>query len=176
MSTTSTTATSTSRPTATDTVTATVDGTEQDLTPAAVFDRVAFHNAGVCSHCFSRIKEVERITVKYGVGTRERRLDQRLGDGTLGYGEVSDGVFAPRTFCETCGSQSGRALNDTLSQRQAVTFARTLAERLHEADIDVDESWLAGAVRELRSYRRTNGYDTEVFRRAVKLAVIHTVA
>jgi len=175
MSTTSTTATSTRRPTPTRTVTATVDGIEQDLAPAAVFDRVAFHNAGVCSHCFSKIKEVEQITVRYGsCGTRERRLDQRVEDGVPGHGEIADGVFAPRTFCETCGSQSGRALDDTLSQRQAVEFARTLAERLQETDICVDESFLANAVRKIRSDPRTRGLDTETFRVATKHAVIHT--
>ncbi|UIO98883.1 hypothetical protein Hbl1158_10090 [Halobaculum sp. CBA1158] len=177
MSTTSTTATSTPRSTATptDTVSATVNGTEQDLAPAAVFDRVAFHNAGVCSHCFSRIKEVEHITVAHGaVGTRERRLDTRVEDGVPGHGEVADGVFAPRTFCETCGSQSGRALDDTLSQRQAVTFARTLADRLQEVGVDIDESFLADAVRTIRRDPRTRGLDTETFRVATKYAVIHT--
>lgn len=144
----------------------------RQYTPADAFDEFVFHNPDTCSECFERIKQTEVDIVPYGtVGTRERQWSHRAGAGVLGHGEVGNRVFAPRTFCGECGSQSGRAYSDTLTQRQAVNRARTLADRLDEAGIPTNERVLRYSVRKLKSDTRIQGMDREIFARATKLAI-----
>lgn len=144
--------------------------------PADAFDDYVFDNPEICSECFERIKRIETDTVAYGsVGTRKRRWSERTGAGVHGQG-VDGGtrvspVIRGRTFCEECGSQSGRAYSDILSRLEATERAHTLADRLAEEGISVDETVLAYAVYRLKSDDRLQGYDREIFARATKLAI-----
>jgi len=146
--------------------------------PAEAFDEIVFYNPAICSECFQRIKRIETDVVAHGaIGTRERQFTARVGAGVHGHGFVNHDAFNPvvcgRTFCGECGSQSGRAISDTLGRLDATDRAHTLADRLDEEGIPVNESALAYAVYQLKGEERLRGYDREIFARATKLAIRH---
>lgn len=142
--------------------------------PAEAFDEFVFYNPEICSNCYQRIKRVETITVEHGtLGTRERQFSERVDAGVAGHGDVGARVFRPRTFCEECGSQSGRDHPDTLDKHTAVEQAATVATRLDEAGIPVDAAVLRYVVWKLKSKEDLCGYDREIFSRASKLAIQH---
>lgn len=163
--------------------TAPSDSHELGVPADKAFDEIAFHDPTVCSRCFSLIRKRDTYRPDVGIGgvskhAPEERL-RRAFNGGKGYKtEVVDEygyrpLHEPRTFCEDCGSQSGRADDDSLSQRQAVSFAGNLFSRLREANVRVSERTLKYLVGQLKEDKRVQGYDTEIFRRAVKVAIRH---
>lgn len=162
------------------------------------FDEIAFHESTVCSRCFSLIRAYDDYRPDVGVcgGVSRYAPEERLRrafDGTKGYKitpteekpdridqsaiAAEDYVYGyrplhePRTFCAECGSQSGRADDLDLPRRQAIIFSQNLANRLIEADIDIEPDELKRAVGLMKSKEGLNGCDTEIFRRATKIAV-----
>lgn len=144
------------------------------------FDELAFHDRTVCSRCFCLIRRHDTFRPDADGGVSKYAPEERCVrayDGGKGYKVVEWGNYGyrplhePRTFCEECGSQSGRADDDTLSQRQAVTFASNLLDRLHEAQVRASKRALKHLVKELKSDPRVVDYDTEIFRRATKIAI-----
>lgn len=101
----------------------------------------------------------------------------RAYDGGKGYKSESVDPYGyrplhePRTFCDECGSQSGRADDLDLSRRNAVLFADNLADRLYEAGVRASRDDLKEAVGLFKSDERLHGVDTEIFRRATKIAI-----
>lgn len=180
------------------TTTSTSSGFEVGIDPSEAFDEVAFHDPTVCSRCFCLIRSYDTFRPDVGVcgGVSQYAPTERLRrafDGGKGYMSKSteekpdwldltpippeDYVYGyrpqyePRTFCDECGSQSGRADVDDLPRRMAVRFASNLANRLHGAGVEVDTDELKRAVGLLKSKEDLNGCDTEIFRRATKVAV-----
>jgi len=141
--------------------------------PGNAFDELIFFSRTTCSECFTHLRSVEHIEVEHGsVGTRERTLSWPTDDAVQGY--VSDRrATEPKTFCRECGSESGRALDRTLSRPEAIERAHRLAERLEERNVAFVEDVLLHAVRQLKSDERIqrNGMDREIFARSVKLAM-----
>ncbi|WP_435065872.1 hypothetical protein [Halobaculum sp. EA56] len=139
--------------------------------PGNAFDELIFFSRSTCSECFAHLRDIEHVAVEHGaVGTRERTLAFPTANAVRGY--VSDRrATEPKTFCRECGSESGRALDRTLSQREAVERAHRLADRLDAMDVPAVEDVLVHAVRRLKSDERIQGYDREIFARATKLAI-----
>lgn len=160
------------------------------------FDELAFHEPTVCSRCFSLIRRHDTFRPDADGGVSKYAPEERCVrafDGGKGYKieavedepdwidwapiPAEDFVYGyrplhePRTFCDECGSQSGRADDSDLSRRQTVLFAAHLANRLIEADVDVDTDELKRAVGLLKSKVGRYGCDTEIFRRATKIAI-----
>lgn len=180
--------------------TASDDGFELGVDPETAFDELAFHAPTVCSRCFSLIRRHDTYRPDADGGVSQYAPEERLiraFDGQKGYKTdvvetepepslrpkddiripPEDYVYGyrplhePRTFCSDCGSQSGRADDDDLPRRMAVIFAGNLANRLHESGVDIDTSELKRAVGLLKSKEELNGRDTEIFRRATKIAI-----
>lgn len=160
------------------------------------FNEIAFHDPTVCSRCFCLIRRRDTYRPDTDIGVSDYAPEERLRrafNGGKGYKTEStesppewesvipseDYVYGyrplhePRTFCESCGSQSGRADDDSLSQRQAVIFASNLLDRLDEANVRASKRALKRLVKGLKSDPRVADYDTEIFRRATKVAIRH---
>lgn len=171
---------------------------ELGVDPEKTFDEIAFHESTVCSRCFCLIRAYDDYRPDVGVcgGVSKYAPTERLRrafDGGKGYKATSvetkpgwidrapippeDFVYGyrpinePRTFCEECGSQSGRAGDESLSIRQAVAFADNLVDRLHEAGVSVDGGELKHAVKKFKAYEDLEAFDTEIFRRATKIVI-----
>ena len=170
-----------------------VDG---HVSPQRAFDRLVWHNDRVCNGCFEHIREIDRATVSGGVhdhdvqdrhrtpGTTvepDARIVESV-DGATGSperGNAGDSRTRPgqqraqlaRTTCRTCARVGCWADDDTLSKVQAVRLVTPLAERLRERGLEFDEHTLRRAVRLFKERDDVQGYDTEIFRRSVKLAV-----
>ena len=138
-----------------------------------IFRRYVFEDPAVCSSCFQRLKQNGRRTVWASKGHDKESKDDipeyAQYDAREAYGEIA--VFPMRTVCEDCGSIAGRALDDTLSKRDAVRCADTLADRLEELGEPVEVDVLKYAVGKLKADPRLRGLDTEIFARATKIAV-----
>ncbi|MXV62059.1 hypothetical protein GS429_08295 [Natronorubrum sp. JWXQ-INN-674] len=170
--------------------------TDDHVSPQRAFDRLVWHNPRVCNGCFERIKEIEEATFNGGVDDHDVaehhrtpqatiEPDQQIQtsvDGATGSpqrGDPGDGTPRPsqqrtsiaRTTCRSCARVGCWADDDTLSKIQAVRLTTPLAQRLEEADVGFGESVLRRAVRLFKEHEDAQGYDTEIFRRSVKLAV-----
>lgn len=146
------------------------------------FDELAFHDPTVCSRCFARIRRHERFRPDATQGVSKYAPDERYVrafDGEKGYTTEADNsygyrpIHTSRTFCGECGAQSGRADDLVLSRRTALVFADHLYERFEDADVAIDRHALKYTIRELKSRERLRGYDTEIFRRATRIAIEH---
>lgn len=160
------------------------------------FDRVVWHNPRICNGCFERIKEIEETTFSGGINDHDVQEDHRTPqatiepdeqihsfvDGTTGSprrGDHGDATIRPgqqrtsiaRTTCRSCARVGCWADDDTLSKVQAVRLTTPLAHRLEEAGVEFDSHTLRRAVRLFKEHEDVQGYDTEIFRRSVKLAV-----
>lgn len=82
-------------------------------------------------------------------------------------------VHASRTFCGNCGSQSGRASEETLSIRRALSFAEHRTGRFRAANVAGDGSVIEYTVKTLKRDDRLNDDDTEMFRQATTLGIRH---
>lgn len=146
------------------------------------FDELAFHDPTVCSRCFCLIRRHDTYRPDADGGVSKYAPEERVVrafDGGKGYKTEPVDEYGyrplhePRTFCDECGSQSGRADDLILSRRDALLFAENLIERLENANVAVNRHALKYAVREMKSREQLRGYDTEIFRRATKVAIRH---
>lgn len=149
-----------------------------DVDPAEAFDVLVFENPRVCSGCFEHVRDIDQATLRYG---RAEPLDvqdvHRTDQATLepdadridAYGELESA--RARTTCRTCGRIGCWADDATLTQMQALRLTVPLADRLEEAGVPINRHALRKAVRELKSREEIQGYDTEIFRRATKIAI-----
>lgn len=170
--------------------------TDDHVSPQRAFDRIVWHNPRVCNGCFEHIKEIEEATFNGGVDDHDVQEDHRTPqatiepdeqihtsvDGATGSprrGDPGDATTRPgqertsiaRTTCRSCARVGCWADDDTLSKIQAVRLTTPLAARLREAGLDFSERALRRAVHLFKSRDDVQGYDTEIFRRSVKLAV-----
>ncbi|WP_330633700.1 hypothetical protein [Halocatena halophila] len=156
------------------------DGFELGIDPENAFDEIVFHEPTVCSRCFCLIRRHDTYRPDTDGGVSDYAPTERLRRAYIGvkgykteeldeYGYRK--IFEPRTFCDECGSQSGRADEQNLPRRLAVQFAANLANRLHEEGIKVNTAELKRAVALLKSKEELTGYDTEIFERATKIAI-----
>lgn len=167
--------------------------------PDDAFDQLVFEDRTICSRCFKQIRRYDTFRPDADGGVSKYAPQERCVrafDGAKGYkhdcteivpdwdderSPIPAAAYAydyrplhrPRTFCGECGSQSGRADDLVLSQRDAVCFAENLIDRFEEARIAIDRRAVKYTVRELKSREELCGYDTEIFRRAVKLGIKH---
>lgn len=168
------------------------------IDPAEAFDQLVFNDRTICSRCFRQIRRYDTFRPDADGGVSKYAPEERCVrafDGEKGYKlECTDAVpdwvddsdslipaeeyeydyrplHRPRTFCGECGSQSGRADDLVLSQRDALLFADNLIERFQEANVAIDRRAVKYTVRELKNREKLCGYDTEIFRRATKLGV-----
>ncbi|WP_254766521.1 hypothetical protein [Salinilacihabitans rarus] len=147
------------------------------ISAARAFDRVVWHNPECCNGCFERIKHVDAYTVSFGATDHDVQDHHRTAHATLepdteshdDYGELE--VSIPRTTCRTCGRIGCWADDDTLTKVQALRLTTPLLRRLEEAGVEASGAKLRRAVRQLKSVDAIQGFDTEIFRRATKLAV-----
>lgn len=144
------------------------------------FDELAFHDPTTCSRCFALIRRHDTFRPDADGGVSKYAPEERCVrayDGGKGHKiEPVDEygyrpLHEPRTFCDECGSQSGRADDLDLSRRNAVLFADNLFDRLREAGVACDRDDLKRAVGLFKSIEGLNGRDTEIFRRATKIVV-----
>lgn len=145
------------------------------------FDEIVFNDPTVCSRCFSVIRKRDTYRPDVGIGGVSRHAPEerlrRAYDGERGYrcedmdeyGEIR--VYHPCTYCGECGSQHGRADNGDLSEALACEFAGNAADRLRESSMTVSRDALQYAVGKFKRMSEIQGYDTEIFRRATKIAI-----
>lgn len=168
------------------------------IDPEKAFDQLVFNDRTICSRCFRQIRRYDTYRPDADGGVSKYAPEERCVrafDGAKGYKfESTDNVpdwaddseslipveefeydyrplHRPRTFCGECGSQSGRADDLVLSRSNALLFADNLIERFNEANVALDERALKYLVQELKSREKLCGYDTEIFRRATKVAI-----
>lgn len=120
-----------------------------------------------------------RVDVGLGGVSKHAPVERlvRWHEGERGYKVETNNEYGyrplhrPRTFCGECGSQSGRADDETLSQRFAVSVVDNLVDRLQERDVDINYTAVRYCVKKLKSKPETKDYDTEIFERATKLGI-----
>lgn len=174
----------------------TIPSTDDHVSPQRAFDRIVWRNARVCNGCFEHIKEIEEATFNGGVDDHDVQEDYRTPqatiepdeqihsfvDGATGSprrDEAGESTIRPgqqrasivRTTCQSCARIGCWADDETLSKIQALRLVGPLAHRLREQGLEFDESTLQHAVRLFKERDDVQGYDTEIFRRSVKLAV-----
>lgn len=148
----------------------------EDVEPEDVFDEYIWDNPEVCNECFARPVEVEVPTEDAPDAVSDlRHWDGEDGDlDTIpedldAYG--ANVLDRPMTVCKHCGSTSLAAYSDTLSQRQALSRIPTLADRLREQGVEVNQDLLAKVVWRGKKRESLVGYDREIFELAVKKGV-----
>ncbi|WP_265112297.1 hypothetical protein [Halosolutus halophilus] len=167
--------------------TTTPTSTDNHVSPQRAFDRLVWHNPRVCNGCFEHVKSVDKACLTRGRAepldvedhhrTEHATLEQDIeamdpapeGQSRDSYGERGRAV--PRTTCRNCARIGCWADDDTLSKVQAVRLTTPLSNRLEEADLEFNERVLRQAVRLFKENEDVQGYDTEIFRRSVKLAI-----
>jgi len=152
--------------------------------PSEAFEQLVHFNHAICSNCFRRIKQDHR-RVQAGIGAHDAEDHDEFGTETVRdddgkvIGTTVSGTHGAvqshplRTTCEDCGSIGGRAEDATLSRREMLDRVGPLAARLREEGLAVDEFVIRYTVRKLKSRDALQGYDREIFERAVKLGVKH---
>lgn len=170
--------------------------TDGHVSPQRAFDRVVWDNPRVCNGCFERVKQIEEATFSGGVDDHDVEEHHRTpqatlepdeqihrsvdgATGSLRRGDPGEGTIRPgqqrtsiaRTTCRSCARVGCWAEDDTLSKIQAVRLTTPLAERLEDVGVEFDKSALRHAVRLFKERDDVQSYDTEIFRRSVKLAV-----
>lgn len=149
-----------------------------------IFERYVWNRPGVCNGCFCLIKNDHRKIAWGEAGHDKEDLDDHgeqtvrndkgavIGTEPVGtYGERAR--YPSRTVCTNCGAIAGRADDETLSRREALARAETLAERLAEIGEPVELSLLKGRIGHLKSQERYECYDTVVFEAATTVAIRH---
>ncbi|WP_049896815.1 hypothetical protein [Natrialba chahannaoensis] len=157
---------------------------DNHISPKTAFDRIVWHTPRVCNGCFELVKEIEEATFNGGVDDHDVQEHHRTTAATLEPDEQIhtsvDGVTTrpgqqrtsiARTTCRSCARVGCWADDETLSKVQALRLTTPLANRLEEANVEFDRSVLRRAVRLFKEHEDAQGYDTEIFRRSVKLAV-----
>ncbi|WP_049925361.1 hypothetical protein [Halopiger goleimassiliensis] len=156
-----------------------------------VFRRYVFEDSSCCSNCFRRIKS-DHVRLEWGAegndvdpkATCARSVrEHKTKPGEIGPEGPLQGAeqveittkarYPTRTFCDDCGSVSGRADDESMTRREALRRAETLAVRLEEVGEPVDVEVLKKLVGHLKSQPRFTGYDTEVFEAATTVAIRH---
>lgn len=131
------------------------------------FDEILFHNPEVCSRCYRTIRE------NYGPAGEYRRA-VRLSEGHRcedmdRYGELR--IHRACTYCSECGAQYGRAEDEAiLSSKEASHIAANIAHQLQQRGIDAATDVIKYVVSKLKSDSELQGRDTDIFRKAAKLA------
>ena len=164
--------------------------TDRHVSPQRAFDRIVWYNSRCCNACFERTKDIDETTFSGGVYDHDAQDHYRTSQATLepderivqdvdvdGRGTTRPGQqrsAIPRTTCRTCARIGCWADDDTLSKTQAVRLTTPLARRLEEAGLEFDTSVLRRAVRLFKERDDVQGYDTEIFRRSVKLAALRS--
>jgi len=169
--------------------------------PADAFDSAVWHNPEVCNHCFARVRDIDRAAIRVGKNNqreldwefREASEATELAHdidwkGTHGLVAVRDddgrvvGVeprgqhsaqiaVTPRLTCLECGSVGCRAVDETLSRRAALSRVGPLVARLREGGWTVNKRQLREAIRYYKTESRWQGYDSEAFAAAAKVAI-----
>lgn len=154
------------------------------LAPQDAFDLTVWQNPEVCNHCFSQIRREDthqmHDTDKLATEGNVLKTRQRAGAGVLGYDYTAldpyavTRVYQPRTYCNECGANDGRA-NDVwvMSAHDAQLAAGRLVEQLERQGVACDGRALRTFVRRCKSddQGRIDGRETEMFRRATEVAV-----
>lgn len=137
---------------------------------ADAFD-VIWNDDTTCNGCFARIRERTEFQPAGGVSEyAPTESVHRAHDGVGGRHPDTLPTEHAKTYCGQCGSEHGRALDDTLSRREALARCGELADRVEALGLDVDRETLRLAVRKGKSRDSLQGHDTEIFRLAVRLA------
>ncbi|MDJ1434791.1 hypothetical protein [Halostagnicola sp. A-GB9-2] len=162
---------------------------DDHVSPANAFDRLVWHNPRVCNGCFEHVKELEEHTFSGGITDHDVHDQSRTPQATLEQDErIVDTVPAesvdggsrpgqqraavPRTTCRSCSRIGCWADDTTLTKIQALRLIGPLAHRLREQGLEFDKSVLRRSIRKFKEIEAVQGYDTEIFRRSVKLAVL----
>lgn len=135
---------------------------ELELDAESAFDYVMTHPA-VCSHCFSRVRD-DTGARRVADGVPAFDVEDKNAHGSIRH-------FEMRTTCGQCGSIGCGAADDTLSLRAMLERVPALVARLREHGIQVDETAVRECVRECKSREALQGYDSEIFERAVAFGI-----
>lgn len=154
------------------------------------YDEFIANAPGVCNACFAIVKRDHQLAESgthahavedhdpYGeVTVREGHEDDAdsRGEPVVGttnvdtYGELR--TYHERTACSECGTYAGDGRTATLSRRDALALVPSLADRVREHGLEVDETAMRETIRRLKSIDAVAGKDAEIFRRAVKLGI-----
>ncbi|OIB56617.1 hypothetical protein [Natrialba sp. SSL1] len=169
---------------------------DDHVSPQRAFDRIVWQNSRCCNGCFELVKEIEEATFSGGVDDHDVQEHHRtpaatlepddriLSDvngaaGSTTRGDPGDAQSRPgpqrtsiaRTTCRSCSRIGCWADDDTLSKVQALRLTTPLANRLEEAGLEFDRYTLREFVRIAKGLDKYAGYDTEIFRCAVKMAM-----
>ena len=150
---------------------------DDHVSPQRAFDRLIWHNDRVCNGCFEHVREIDETTYSGGmydhsVEDRHRTSKATLEQGVVDHDEYGERTSSkPMTTCRTCARVGCWATDETLSKVQALRLVDPLAHRLRDQGLEFDKSALRRAVRLFKERDDVQGYDTEIFRRSVKLAV-----
>lgn len=176
--------------------TSTSPSTDGHVSPQEAFDRLIWHNPRICNGCFECVKEIEEATFNGGVDDHDVQEDHRTPQATLEpdeqiHNSVDGAAGSPRkgdpgetmtrpgqqrtsitrTTCASCSRIGCWADDETLSKVQALRLTTPLIRRLEEADLKFDRYMLREFVRIAKGLDKYAGYDTEIFRCAVKMAM-----
>ncbi|ADD05232.1 uncharacterized protein Nmag_1656 [Natrialba magadii ATCC 43099] len=157
---------------------------DDHVSPQRAFDRIVWHTPRVCNGCFELVKEIEEATFNGGINDHDVQEHHRTTAATLEPDEQIhtsvDGVTTrpgqqrtsiARTTCRSCARVGCWADDETLSKVQALRLTAPLANRLEEANVEFDRYTLREFVRIAKGLDKYAGYDTEIFRCAVKMAM-----
>ena len=144
-----------------------------DNGPEDVFDAFVFYHPDVCSNCFTEVKregvktlkalhgfdDVDKGTKTWPVGSKPQHPHTPLRE------------YPHRTTCANCGSVGCLASDDVLPAVEAVGRVPRLAEILDRHGFQYDVEELYQTVRYCKSQPEYRGFDTEIFRHAVRRAI-----
>lgn len=146
------------------------------------FDDHLFEHPGICSHCFSRIRDhrdndPEQSNQTLGTGNHPTETLERSGVGVLGIDVEDKNEYGSqqstraRTYCGGCGTDRGKARGDHIhSAYDAQRICDHIIRRLHEQGWYPDVQRLYNVVDHLKSQPDRQGQDREIFATAVWIA------
>ena len=142
-----------------------------DVRPSDAFRSLLWDSDEMCNRCFRRIRTVNHRAVRErGRHTARQQLAGSEArhvahDGAREY--LEDG---PTVFCE-CGSERGRAADQTLSADELAALAPRIADRLKAKNVPVDRSTLEGEIYQRKSDPDATSRDTEILDQATEHAI-----
>jgi len=133
------------------------------------FEDDIWHNGGVCSHCFARLRsytELERND--WGHIVEETSYSQAAEEG-FDLDDPAESVSSvyplarERIVCGDCGSVGGLAASNTLSLDEAVDRVSPLVRRLREQGYSVNSDRVYSVVRYLKTQEEYRNDDKRIF-------------
>lgn len=145
---------------------------------AEVFYDELFHDDEVCSHCFTRIRDVEAIgeivsgSLLATHPTEHRTLTEAavMGHDTVGPAPGMTEPTRTKVYCGECGRTSAPE-RDRYSMSMMMEAAERIHDVLTERGHDLSLEVLRDSIRTIKSKPEAQGWDTEILAWAVGRAL-----